>query len=149
MMGDTVNIGARCESGAKAYGVYTLVSEDTYKEVITVPNQLVFRFIDRIIVKGRQHPLGVYELVGLERYLKQSTFDCIELFEKGIHNYLSRNWAEAIQCFEKSATMEPFIPGRDPGIFTNPSIVFINRCQYMQQYPPADDWEGVFVMKTK
>ena len=149
MMGDTVNIGARCESGAKAYGIYTLVSEDTYKEVINVPNQLIFRFVDRIVVKGRQHPLGVYELVGLKSFLKQPTFDCIELFEKGIHNYLSRNWAEAIQCFEKSATMEPFIPGRDPGIFTNPSIVFMNRCQYMQQYPPTDDWEGVFVMKTK
>lgn len=149
MMGDTVNIGARCESGAKTYGVYTLVSEDTYKEVIAISNQLVFRFIDRIVVKGRQHPLGVYELVGLKNNLSQSSFDCIELFEKGIHNYLSRNWTEAIQCFEKSATMEPFIPGRDPGIFTNPSIVFINRCQYMQQYPPSDDWEGVFVMKTK
>ena len=108
-----------------------------------------FRFVDRIIVKGRQHPLGVYELVGLENFLTQSTFDCMEIFEKGIHNYLSRNWAEAIQCFEQSATLEPLIPGKDPGVFTNPSIVFINRCQYMQQYPPADDWEGVFVMKTK
>ncbi len=149
MMGDTVNIGARCESGAKAYGVYTLVSEDTYKEVITEPNQLVFRFIDRIVVKGRQHPLGVYELIGLERNLKQTTFDCIELFEKGIHNYLSRNWQTAIQCFEQSAVLEPLVPERDPGIYTNPSIVFRNRCKYMLQNPPEEDWNGVFVMKTK
>lgn len=149
MMGDTVNIGARCESGAKTYGVYTLVSEDTYKEVLTVPNPLVFRFIDRIVVKGRQHPLGIYELVGLKQNLKQNTFDCLELFEQGIHNYLSRNWSQAIQYFEKSAALETFIPGRDVGISTNPSLAFINRCQYMMNNVPDKNWDGIFVMKTK
>lgn len=149
MMGDTVNIGARCESGAKTYGVYTLVSEDTYREILTIKNPLIFRFIDRIVVKGRQHPLGVYELVGLQQNLKQSTFDCLELFEQGIHNYLSRNWDKAIQYFQKSSELEPFIPGRDPGIFTNPSLVFINRCQHLMQNTPNKDWDGTFIMKTK
>ena len=149
MMGDTVNIGARCESGAKTYGVYTLVSEDTYKEVLTVPNPLVFRFIDRIVVKGRQHPIGIYELVGLKQNLKQNTFDCLELFEQGIHHYLSRNWTQAIQYFEKSAILETFVPGRDVGISTNPSLTFINRCKSMMNDVPDKNWDGVFVMKTK
>ena len=149
MMGDTVNIGARCESGAKAYGVYTLVSEDTYKEVINIPNKLVFRFIDRIVVKGRQHPLGVYELMGFKENLKPTAMDCIEIFEKGIHYYLSRNWDKAIECFEQSKNFEPLDPMRDPGVSTNPSITFIKRCEYMKQTPPNPDWNGVFVMKTK
>ena len=29
MMGDTVNLAARCESGAKKFGVYTMCTEDT------------------------------------------------------------------------------------------------------------------------
>ena len=149
MMGDTVNIGARCESGAKSYGVYTLVAEDTYNAVIRETQQFTFRFIDRIVVKGRQHPLGVYELLGITSELKQPTFDCIENFEKGIHFYLSQDWAHAIECFQRSAEMEPRIPERDPGIFTNPSLVFAERCRYMQQNPPVEDWDGVFVMKTK
>ena len=149
MMGDTVNIGARCESGAKSYGVYTLVAEDTYNTIIRDTQQFTFRFIDRIVVKGRQQPLGVYELLGLTRELKQPTFDCIENFEKGIHLYLSQDWEHAIECFEKSSALEPLIPERDPGIFTNPSLVFADRCRYMQQNPPAKDWDGVFVMKTK
>ena len=149
MMGDTVNIGARCESGAKSYGVYTLVAEDTYNIIIRESQQFTFRFIDRIVVKGRQQPLGVYELLGLTKDLKQDTFDCVENFEKGIHHYLSRNWEQAIQCFEQSSALEPLVPERDPGIFTNPSLVFADRCRYMQQNPPVEDWDGVFVMKTK
>lgn len=149
MMGDTVNIGARCETAGHTYGTYTLVSEDTYKEILGVKNPLVFRFIDRIVVKGRQHPLGIYELIGLQQNLKQETQDCIECFERGIHNYLSRDWKQAIEWFEKSSTMEMFIPERDPGIFTNPSLTFIQRCQYMMQNPPEEDWDGTFVMKTK
>lgn len=149
MMGDTVNIGARCESGAKSYGVYTLVAEDTYNAVIRSSQQFTFRFIDRIVVKGRKHPLGVYELLGITKDLKSTTFDCVEHFEKGIHYYLSKDWERAIRSFEQSAVLEPFIPERDPGISTNPSLVYIDRCRQMQQTPPPENWDGVFVMKTK
>lgn len=149
MMGDTVNIAARCESGAKAFGVYTLVCEDTYKEILQVPNSLVFRFIDRIVVKGRQQPLGVYELLGMKHQLKEKTFDCLEIFEQGIHFYLSQNWDKAIDCFQRSSDLEPTIPGRDLGIFTNPSLVLLERCQHLKISPPGDRWNGVFVMKTK
>ena len=149
MMGDTVNIGARCESGGKSYGVYTLVAEDTYNTIIREAHPFTFRFIDRIVVKGRQQPLGVYELIGITKELPQSAFDCIENFEKGIHYYLSKDWEKAIQCFEQSSILEPLIPERDPGIFTNPSLVFADRCRYMRQNPPPEDWDGVFVMKTK
>lgn len=149
MMGDTVNIGARCESGAKSYGVYTLVAEDTYNAVIQESQQFTFRFIDRIVVKGRQQPLEVYELLGITQDLSSSTFDCIENFEKGMQYYLSKDWDRAIQYFNQSSILEPFKPERDPGVFTNPSLVFIDRCRYMQQNPPTDDWDGIFVMKTK
>ncbi len=149
MMGDTVNIAARCESGAKAFGVYTLACEDTYKEILQVPNSLVFRFIDRIVVKGRQQPLGVYELLGMKHQLKEKTFDCVEVFEQGIHFYLSQNWDKAIDCFQRSSDLEPTIPGRDLGIFTNPSLVLLERCQHLKSNPPGDSWNGVFVMKSK
>ena len=32
MMGDNVNLAARCESGAKAYHVFTMVTEATKQE---------------------------------------------------------------------------------------------------------------------
>lgn len=149
MMGDTVNLAARCESGAKSYGVYTLAAEETYKNVVAVTDEFAFRFVDRIIVKGRKHPSGIYELVGLRDDLRQEHFDCLERFEKGIHFYLSREWGQAMSCFRQSAELEPLQPGRDVSISANPSLVFLQRCEYMMDNPPPEDWNGVFVMKTK
>ncbi|MDR0392673.1 MAG: CHASE2 domain-containing protein [Puniceicoccales bacterium] len=149
MMGDTVNIAARCESGAKMFGVYTLVTEDTYKTVIGESDMLVFRFIDRIIVKGRTHPLSIYEIVGFKKDLQEATSECIDVFEKGIQKYLRQDWIEAIKLFEKSSNLEPLQPNRDVGITINPSLVYKQRCAYMQLHPPEVDWDGVVVMKTK
>ncbi|MEM9018859.1 MAG: adenylate/guanylate cyclase domain-containing protein, partial [Verrucomicrobiota bacterium] len=56
MMGDNVNLAARLESGAKQYGVYTLVSEDTRNEARADIDDVLYRFIDQIVVKGRTLP---------------------------------------------------------------------------------------------
>ena len=149
MMGDTVNLGARCESGAKAYGVYTMLSEDTYKNLLITPHPFVFRFVDRIVVKGRKKPVSTYELVGLKNNLKQTTLDGLQLFEHGLHFYLARNWDKATDCFKKSAMMELLQPGRDIGVSTNPSLVFLSRCRYFKENPPEENWDGTFIMKTK
>jgi adenylate cyclase len=150
MMGDTVNVAARCESGAKTFGIYTLVTDDTYRAVIAEDRDLlVFRFVDRIIVKGRGSPLSIYELLGLRKDQSATTMECIDYFEKGIYKYLQQDWREAVQLLGKSAELEPLQPGRDLGININPSILLKQRCQYMQQNPPGKDWDGVFVMKNK
>ncbi len=149
MMGDTVNLGARCESAAKTYGVYSLVTEDTYKPAIAENNEVVFRFVDRIVVKGRKQPIGIYEIVGLRKELPDSAFECIDYFEKGIQRYLAQDWDGALGLFERSTNLEPLKPGREVGVTLNPSLLFLKRCQYMKENPPEKDWDGVFIMKTK
>jgi adenylate cyclase len=49
MMGDTVNLAARCESGAKSYGVYTMVTGETKRAAEAAGNDCVFRFLDKIV----------------------------------------------------------------------------------------------------
>lgn len=149
MMGDTVNLAARCESGAKTYGVYTLISEDTYKAAVAENNEVVFRFVDRIVVKGRKQPIGVYEIVGLRKELPDSAFECVDTFEKGIQRYLAQDWEGALSFFDRSSGLELLKPGRDVGVVLNPSILFVKRCKYMKETPPEKDWDGVFVMQTK
>ena len=149
MMGDTVNLAARCESGAKTYGVYTLISEDTYKAAVAENNEVVFRFIDRIVVKGRTQPIGIYEIVGLRKELPDSAFECIDVYEKAITKYLARDWDGATSLFEKASTIELLRPGRDVGVLINPSILFSQRCKYMKETPPDKNWDGVFIMQSK
>ena len=43
MMGDNVNLAARCESGAKAYNVFTMVTESTKNEAENHGNDCLFR----------------------------------------------------------------------------------------------------------
>ncbi|SMO93331.1 CHASE2 domain-containing protein [Gracilimonas mengyeensis] len=141
MMGDNVNLAARCESGAKQYGVFTMVTEATKKEAEKFGDECVFRFLDQIVVKGRTQPARVYEIAGLREDAYQELFDCIGLYEEGMEHYLNQEWDKAIAKFEASARLEEYEQ--------NPSGIFINRCKQMKQNPPGPDWNGVYVMQSK
>lgn len=149
MMGDNVNLAARCESGAKQFGVYTMVTAETKSEAQKYGDRCVFRYLDRIVVKGRTEPVDVFEIMGLRDHIDKQKMDCRKVFEKGIEAYKQQAWDRAITLFEKSAELEKFIPNDESFIHTNPSLVYINRCQVMKENPPPKDWNGVYVMKSK
>lgn len=149
MMGDNVNLAARCESGAKSYGVYTMVTEETKKEAEKYGDRCVFRYLDRIVVVGRTQPVNVYEITGLKEDMPPSVPECIELFENGTEAYLKLDWEKAVELFEQSSRLEPHKPGDSPLIKTNPSLVYLERCRKMALHPPDEEWNGVYVMETK
>lgn len=150
MMGDTVNLGARMETGAKTYGVFTMVTETTRQACETQGgDHVVFRYLDRIQVKGRHQPVPIHEAVGFKEDVSDATLECIALFEQASKLYHEQRWAEALALFRRSADREPNYPGLTPGVVTNPSLVFVERCIYMLGHPPGAAWDGVFVMKSK
>ncbi len=149
MMGDTVNLAARCESGAKAYGVYTMVTGETKNEADKFGNQCVFRYLDKIIVKGRTQPAVMYEIVGLREDLSDEAFECLSIYDEATKNFLAQNWDKAIELFEKAAQLEPNRPELNPYAPTTPSLVLIERATSMKANPPGDDWDGVYVMTSK
>ena len=150
MMGDNVNLAARMESGAKAYGVYTMVAEATKVACVKFGgDRVVFRYLDKIVVKGRTIPVPIYEIVGLKEDVTAQTRECLALFEQGIARYLAQDWDGAEALFRRSAELEPHQPGRDPGVENNPSLTLAARCAYMRSHPPGTGWDGVYVMKEK
>ena len=149
MMGDMVNLAARCESGAKSYGVYTMVTGETKRSAEAGGDDCVFRFLDKIIVKGRSEPAEMYEVVCLRKDLNDETRQCIELYAEGIEHYRSQRWSGALESFEKSAALESNRPERNPDSPTTPSLVMIDRTRHLMDNPPAADWNGVYVMKSK
>ncbi|MEO1021438.1 MAG: adenylate/guanylate cyclase domain-containing protein [Bacteroidota bacterium] len=142
MMGDNVNLAARCESGAKQYGVYTMVTEATKTQALNYGDDCVFRYLDKTIVKGRTIPVKLYELVDLRSEVRSDTLECIEQFEEGLAAYFNQEWERAVGLFSESARLEPHQT-------SNPSNVFLTRCQTMKQNPPNEEWDGVFRMKEK
>jgi tetratricopeptide (TPR) repeat protein len=72
--------------------------------------------------------------------MTQKQLQLLEQYNKALSLYKQRKWKEALQEFKKALEIVP-----DDG----PSQLYIERCEEYIKNPPPDDWDGVFVMKTK
>jgi|GEM_PF-3267588 len=113
---------------------------------------MVFRFLDRIIVKGRGQPVEVFEIVGLRENVLPVTFQCLALYAQALELYFREDWDGAIQIFEQSLLLEPNQVNQELGIENNPSSIFIQRCRrmkFMEKHSTDSKWDGVYTLKDK
>ncbi|HJX34342.1 MAG TPA: adenylate/guanylate cyclase domain-containing protein, partial [Desulfatiglandales bacterium] len=155
IMGDSVNLAARLEAGAKQYGMYTAVTENTlnmeyvnqYGQKEKAMDLVETRFIDNITVVGKSEPVRIYELCAMKGDLTPKEEELIGIFHRGMDYYLHMEWDKAIKYFSESIKIER-IPDGD----TTPSEVFIKRCMLYKKHPPVPkgvEWDGVFRMTKK
>jgi len=142
MMGDSVNLAARLESSAKQYGVYIQVSEDTQK---AVADRLTFRTLDKMVVIGRNEPIQTFELISEKEQEPEIYKELLPQFHEAQDLYKNQDWEAAESLFKKTDALEDMFPGRK----TNPSLVFMERCQHLKENPPGDDWNGVWTLTSK
>lgn len=64
----------------------------------------------------------------------------LELFSEGRKQYKLMDFEKAKDFFNQALAIDP-----EDG----PSKVYKERCQVYIETPPAEDWDGVFVMTTK
>lgn len=129
VIGDTVNQAARLEGTAKYYGVAFLVGEDTYRRTREICR---YREVDKIRVVGKQLPVTIYEPLDGISMLDATTAGH---FEAALALYRMRKWAEALAAFNAVLNIAPE---------DKPSKIYVERCGYFMQSPPAADWDGVF-----
>jgi adenylate cyclase len=137
VMGDAVNSASRFEGANKQYGTYLMIGETTYS---LAGDHIEARMLDRLIVKGKAHPITVYNLIAKKGDATKEELKLIEWYEKGLHLYWDQQWDQAIEAFQKALA---FSPG-DP-----PSERFIQRCRDFKITPPPDGWLGEYIMTTK
>ncbi|MBI5006458.1 MAG: adenylate/guanylate cyclase domain-containing protein [Nitrosomonadales bacterium] len=129
VIGDTVNQAARLEGTAKYYGVAYLVGEDTYQRTREVCR---YRELDKIRVVGKHLPVTIYEpLEGLSMLDESTARD----FEAALGMYRARSWEKASAAFKAVLAVAPE---------DKPSKIYVERCEYFMQNPPAEGWDGVF-----
>jgi adenylate cyclase len=63
VLGDAVNVASRIEGMSKDYGVPMIVGEAT---VAMIGDAFAFTLLDRIAVRGKTEPLGIYAIEGLD-----------------------------------------------------------------------------------
>lgn len=142
MMGDTVNLAARLEASAKQYGVYIQIADTTYQ-----PNKeiLVVRDLDFVRVMGKEEPVQVWELIAEKGKESEIYNKILPAYHEALKLYKNQDFKQAIDAFKESDTLEDMFPGRK----TNPSRVYIPRCEHFLQTPPGDDWDGVWTLTSK
>ena len=150
MMGDNVNLAARMESGAKSWGAYTMCAEATKLACEEYGgDRVVFRRLGKIVVKGRTTAVPIFEIVGLKEHVTAQTRECLRLFEQGLEKHYARDWDRALELFAQSRELEPNVPGKTPGVVSNPSIVYFRITEDYKLAPPGENWDGVYHMKEK
>jgi len=144
MMGDSVNLAARCESGAKNYGIYTMVTETTLKAALADGASLNYRKLDRVVVKGRRQPVEIYELWEPSVSCETSAA-CKAAYEAALEHYFQGEWAAAVAGFEASQAHEPSKAFSS----TTPSAVLATRCRQFIAEGEPENWDGAYIMTSK
>jgi adenylate cyclase len=132
-MGDTVNLASRLEGACKQYGIPVLVGESTY---LMAKNVLLAREVDLIRVVGKTRAERVYQVLAEIGQVSSETLEKVENFHLALDLYRKREWEEALKLF-----------GRDKE--DRLSALYVSRIESFRKDPPAEDWEGIFELKTK
>lgn len=136
VMGDAVNLGSRLEGITKQYGVGILVGEvarDLLKK------EVVFREIDRVRVKGKDEPVGIYEPVGLEGSVDKAELEEVKLWNQALKAYRAQEWDQAeVALLNLSRKDDRPLYG-----------IYSERISHYRQSPPGSNWDGVTTFETK
>lgn len=136
VMGDAVNLGSRLEGINKEYGTRIIISEFTQSEV---KDSFTSREVDWVRVKGKYKPVRIFELI-CEGPPPADKAPMLNFFNTGFNLYHDKKFEEAKQSFAQALQA---LPG-DPV-----STLYLERCEEYLQNPPPEEWDGVYVMKTK
>jgi adenylate cyclase len=135
-MGDAVNVASRLEGRTKHYGVGILVGEASRKLVQNV----VFKEIDKIKVKGKDEAITIYEPIGLESEVEKKTLDELKLWNQTLRQYRARQWDQVEVGLLNLQRMNPRC-----ALYQ----VYADEVSAKRRNPPPPDWNGVTVFDEK
>lgn len=140
-IGDNVNLAARVEGLTRFYGVGILVTETVMKACETT---YLFRFVDRVVVKGYDSAVSIYEPLAMLESLspaQRSHYDAwIADWEEAHAFYREGDWEEARLAMLRLIA-HPHLGGG--------AKAFLRRIDSLEAEPPTRGWDGVWVMDEK
>lgn len=135
VMGDAVNLGSRLEGITKQYGVGIIAGEATRE---LVKNDFVFRELDRVRVKGKAEPVGIYEPVGLVGRVDPESLSELDLWNQALSAYRAQDWDHAEELLQSLANMTPRY------LYD----LYSKRIAHCRKEPPGEGWDGVTTFET-
>lgn len=140
VMGESVNLAARLESGAKQLGARIVCSEATRDECERAsPGLILFRPLSFSFVKGKLRPTRLFEPMAFESRAQPELHACIAAFSSALQHYERGAWTEAIAGFRESDRLERDSSTLTPGAPANPSACFLALAEARLATPPPAD----------
>ncbi|HTG11212.1 MAG TPA: adenylate/guanylate cyclase domain-containing protein, partial [Candidatus Eisenbacteria bacterium] len=119
------------------YGVRIVVGEAT---VTAEPHAVVYRFLDRVAVKGRAEPFLCYEVLARAGALEPAALRRLGRYHEAIALYRARRWEDTLRLLDELAAEAPA---------DGPVALYRRRARALLVDPPPADWDGVFIAESK
>jgi adenylate cyclase len=135
VLGDAVNLASRLEGQSKTYGVDIVVGETT---MAGAPG-FAYLELDLIAVKGKVEAARIYALRSAspdEAHLRLSAAQ-----QEMLTAYRGQHWEEAAAAVEQGRTLAPDLAGLWD--------LYAQRIADYRIDPPAADWDGVTIARSK
>ncbi|GGA23806.1 ATP-binding protein [Okeania sp. KiyG1] len=137
---DSVNLASRLEGLTKIYGVSIIISEAVFDNLVDA-NQYQIRFLDLVQVKGRNHPIKIYEVMdGETEYLLNLKRKVQLNFSQGVLHYQQQEFTMAKEYFQKVLTVNP-----------NDKVaeIYLERVNNFLSEGIPTNWQGVTIWNQK
>ncbi|WP_187759562.1 CHASE2 domain-containing protein [Treponema pectinovorum] len=142
IMGDAVNLASRLEGVNKVYKSWILCSDYTWDDANSGEHlgKIAARRFDRVRVVGREEPVQLWNILGFKDELAENVLESIDVFDKAMEKYLSKDFAGAGKLFLKANKLVP--EDESP-------LVYAQRCKdYIEKGLP-EHWDGIMNMTSK
>lgn len=96
VVGDPVNLASRLEGLNKEYQTDIIISEATYEGC---RKHVEARLLDFVLVKGKNEPVRIYELIGEKGDISPRQKESLKMFSRAIELYIAREWDAALELF--------------------------------------------------
>lgn len=126
IMGDTVNLAARFESGQRIYNIGIMVNDAIHDAVV---DQVAMRKLDVIQVTGKEDSVTAYEILDRKSDLDPQRREVLQLYNEGLALYEQFEFDRARKLFEQALLVLPT---------DGPSALYADRCEDFAENPPED-----------
>jgi len=141
VLGDAVNLGSRLEGLTKFYHVNILIGETSKqqaeRDIHNNQPEIAFILIDKVNVKGKQQPVTIYTPIPLPNSAQLA--QC-QQFNQMMEYYFQQEFMLALASLDQIY---------DDFEYTELLILYRQRITQLLAHPPAADWNGAFVHRTK
>jgi len=141
VLGDSVSTAARLEGQSKPYGVRIVIGPET-KEL--VENIYAVLELDLIQVKGKTVGLRIFTVLGRHDVLLH-TMNYV--FATQQHDRMMELYRA--KCFDRAIEFCRDLSKEFNGTMKDYYEMWIDRCEYMKTVDLPEDWDGIYISKTK